>query len=71
MFLQRALPNVQDEFEEVENHIVSLLNYVFRSKISPTIHSWTSVPIKEGGMAIPKPKDMANLNYITSACQCT
>ena len=30
-----------------------------------------SVPIKSGDMAIPIPKDMANLNYITSTCQCT
>ena len=59
------------QIEVVEYHIVPFLHSIFRSEVSPIIPSWTSVPIKLGGMVIPKPKDMANLYYITSACQCT
>ena len=29
-----------------------------------------SVPIKQGGTAIPKPEEIANLNYQASTCEC-
>ena len=70
MILQRVLPKIQDKFEEVENHIVNLLQSIFRSEISPTIRTWESVPMKEGGMAIPKPKEVSTINYMASTCQC-
>ena len=30
-----------------------------------------SVPIKQGGTAIPKPEEMADLNYQASTCDCS
>lgn len=67
----RVLPNIQDSFTDIESTITAFLSAIFGSEIDGTTRNWTSVPIRDGGMAIPKPKDMANLNFKTSQCQCT
>ena len=40
-------------------------------KILPQLRNWVSVPIKQGGTAIPKPEEMADLNYQASTCDCS
>lgn len=70
LFLQRALPSIQDKFEKIEHSITKLLSSIFHSDIDQVTRSWTSIPIKSGGAAIPKPIDAANLNHITSTYQC-
>ena len=40
-------------------------------KILPQLRNWVSVPIKQGGTAIPKPEKMTDLNYQASKCECS
>ena len=44
---------------------------LFGDKILPQIRSWVSVPIRQGGTAIPKPEEMVDLNYQASKCGCS
>lgn len=71
LFLQCVLPNIQDSFDDIESTITTFLSAIFGSEITSTTRDWTSAPIRDGGVAIPKPKDASNLNFITSQCQCT
>ena len=40
-------------------------------KILPQLRNWVSVPIKQGGTAIPKPEEMTDLDYQASKCECS
>ena len=71
LFLQRVLPSISSYFDKLESSLHTFLHSLFGSTIASATRDWTSTPINDGGMAIPKPKEMANLNCIASLCQCT
>ena len=46
------------------NHLSSIFfSNLFDETILPQTRTWVSVPIRQGGTAIPKPEEMAHLNY--------
>ena len=54
-FLQRVMPNLNELFGQLETKIVTFLNKLLGSIATSTLRSWTSVPIKLGGTAMPNP----------------
>ena len=57
------------------SRLISLFNYFVYSSTSlykhspPEYRNWVSVSIKQGGTTIPKPEEMAELNYQSSTCE--
>ena len=49
----------------------SFLCQLFGEEIPTQYKSWVSVAIKQGGTAIPKPVEIADLNYLASTCECS
>ena len=71
-FIQRAVPSESAAFEPLESAIQShFLPSLIGSKVDADLRAWTSVPIKQGGMAIPMPNEMQDLNHRVSVCECS
>ena len=72
IFVQRVVPNIGTLFSNLETSITkSFFCQLFGEEIPSQYRSWVSVPIKQGGTAIPKPMEMADLNYLASSCECS
>ena len=70
-FVQRVVPNIGSLFKKLEISIdKSFFCQLFGEEIHTQYRSWVSVAIKQGETAIPKPVDMADLNYLASTCEC-
>ena len=67
------VPNIGPLFTKLENTIFkTFFSKLFGEKnILPQLRNWVSVPIKTGGIAIPKPEEMLDLNYQASTCECS
>ena len=67
------VPNIGPLFTKLENTIFKkFFSKLFGEKnILPQLRNWVSVPIKKGGIAIPKPEEMSDLNYQASTCECS
>ena len=62
--MQRVIPGIYDLFSKLEFAIKGcFFHKLFGENISPEYRNWVSVSIKQGGTAIPKPEEMAELNY--------
>ena len=71
-FIQRAVPCESAAFKPLESAIQShFLPSLIGSKVDADLRAWTSVPIKQGGMEIPMPNEMQDLNHRVSTCECS
>ena len=71
-FMQRVIPGISASFFRLESTIKDCFFLkLFGENIPPEYRDWVSTSIKQGGTAIPKPEEMAELNYKASTCECS
>ena len=70
-FLQRVAPQVGSFFDKFESATsTSLMESLLGEETADRQRSWNNVPIKRGGMTMPKATELADLSHQTSVCQC-
>ena len=70
--MQRAIRGTSGLFSKLESTIkYCFFHKLFGEYIPPEYRDQVSVSIKQGGTAIPKPEEMAELNYQQSTCECS
>jgi len=66
-FVQRTVPNISENFRKIEHEIhQTLLSAIIGRDISTEERDILALPVRFGGLGIPKPNKMSNLEYEAS-----